>query len=289
MPHIMKAPLAVFLSLFTSLPILVQAGPIQQGLLLDLDPNRGVALEDGDHVRAWTNQIASSPAQVFVKQDEGRAVPGSGRPMLKRSVEAAGGHNVMVFRRQELINHHEDAFDHLTTGSGYTWFAVVRVYPQVPVLEDVNSIFGNLRNSGLYEGFWAGLTDDNRIWMGSRNAITFGRWDENNPLVLGPRLEEDQFYVVAGRMGAGTGEVLLELFVNGSKPVASHPFPVNPNANPSKMAVGQERDATNHPGAESFDGELARLLIYERPVSDTELAQTVRELTARYSPARAAR
>jgi hypothetical protein len=289
MQHIMKAPVVVFLSLCASLSILVQAVPIQQGLLLDLDPNRGITLEDGDHVSAWTNQIAASPAQVFVKQDEGRAVPGSGRPTLKRSVEAAGGHNVMVFRRQELINHHEDAFDHLTTGNGYTWFAVVRVYPQVPVLEDVNSIFGNLRNGGLYEGFWAGLTDDNRIWMGSRNAITFGRWDENNPLVLGPRLEEDQFHVVAGRMGAGTGEVLLELFVNGSKPVATHPFPVNPKANPSKMAVGQERDATNHPGAESFDGELARLLIYERPLSDTELAQTVRELTDRYAPAKTTR
>jgi hypothetical protein len=279
----MKAPMAVLLSVFTALPILVQAAPTQQGLLLDLDANCGIALEDGDRVWAWTNQVASSPAQLFVKQDKGRAAPGSGRPALKRSVELIGGHNVVVFRRQELINHHEDAFDHLTTGSGYTWFAVVRVYPQVPVLKDVNSIFGNLRNGGLYEGFWAGLTDDNRIWMGSRNAITFGRWDDNNPLVLGPRLEEDRFHVLAGRMGAGTGEVLLELFVDDSKPAATHPFPVNPKANPSKMAVGQERDATNHPGDESFDGELARLLIYERPLNQTELEQTIGELKRRYA------
>ena len=46
--------------------------------------------------------------------------------------------------------------------------------------------------------------------------------------------------------------------------------PVNPKANPSKMAVGQERDATNHPGKESFHGEIARFLIFERPLSDKE-------------------
>ncbi len=27
-------------------------------------------------------------------------------------------------------------------------------------------------------------------------------------------------------------------------------------------------DATNHPGKESFDGELARFLIYERPLTN---------------------
>jgi hypothetical protein len=289
MRSIMNKPAVLLLWSLALCPILVHAVSVRNGLLLDLDASRGVALEDGDRVGAWTNQVASSPARVFVKQDEGRTVPGSGRPTLKRSVEEMGGHDVLVFQRQELINHHEDAFDHLTTGSGYTWFAVVRVYEQVSVLKDVNSIFGNLRNSPLYEGFWAGLTDDNRIWMGSRNGVTFGRWDDNNPLVLGPRLERDWVHVLAGRMGAGTGDVLLELFVNDSSPAVTSPFPVNPKANPSRMAVGQERDATNHPGAESFDGELARLLIYERPLSDTELDRTLRELTRRYSTTQAGR
>jgi hypothetical protein len=289
MQRIMNKPAVLLLGALALGPVLVHAVSVRNGLLLDLDANRGVALEDGDHVGAWTNQVASSRAKVFVKQDQGRTMPGSGRPTLKRSVEEMGGHDVVVFQRQELINHDEDAFDHLTTGNGYTWCAVVRVYQQVPVLKDVNSIFGNLRNGPLYEGFWAGLTDDNRIWMGSRNGITFGRWDDNNPLVLGPRLEQDRAYVLAGRMGAGTGEVLLELFVNDSKPVVTSPFPVNPKANPSKMAVGQERDAINHPGAESFDGELARLLIYERPLSDAELDQTLGELTRRHGAAQAAR
>jgi hypothetical protein len=83
-------------------------------------------------------------------------------------------------------------------------------------------------------------------------------------------------------MGAGTGLVQIDLFLNSSQPVTRHPFPVNPKANPSRMAIGQERDAINHPGAESFDGELARFLLYERPLSDEELETLVRELSTRY-------
>ena len=59
--------------------------------------------------------------------------------------------------------------------------------------------------------------------------------------------------------------------------------PVNPDANPSKMAIGQERDAINHPGKESFDGSIARFLIYERPLSDAELNRTIKFLSNLYS------
>jgi len=84
-------------------------------------------------------------------------------------------------------------------------------------------------------------------------------------------------------MGAGTGEVPIELFINDPKPVASKPFPVNPKADSSKLAIGQERDAVNHPGRESFDGEIARLLIYQRPLSATELKQTLDHLRQAYA------
>jgi len=103
-------------------------------------------------------------------------------------------------------------------------------------------------------------------------------------MVLAPEpLKENRYYVVAGRMGAGTGEVKIEVFINDTKPVASKPFPVNPAANASKLAIGQERDATNHPGRESFDGEIARFLIYERPLSDAEMQQTLAHLKKTYT------
>lgn len=274
--------LAVILLL--SLTATAQAQVTAKGLILDLDADKGVEVEDGDRVIKWTNQVTTFAARDFVKQDQGRKEPGSGRPTLKKSVAAIGGHDTLVFKRQELVNHDEDAFDHLLTGSGHTWLAVVAVYQQVVQLKDVHSFFGNLKNSGMYEGIWGNVTDDNRVWIGSRNGITFGRWDGNNPMVLAAKpLEEDRYHVVSGRMGAGTGEVQIELFINEPPAVITKPFPVNPAANSSKLAIGQERDATNHPGKESFDGELARFLVFERPLTNDELQQSMDLLKKTYA------
>ena len=65
-------------------------------------------------------------------------------------------------------------------------------------------------------------------------------------------------------------------------PVASADFPVKAGGNPSRMAIGQERDAIQHPGRESFDGEIARFLIWERPLSDKELEKVMSELRKSY-------
>jgi hypothetical protein len=257
---------------------------VRKSLILDLDADRGVKIVDG-RVACWRNQ-ANSKAKEFVATRDAGHKKGTGHPTLKEKVSAIGGHSAVVFKRHELINSEEDAFDHLTTGNGYTWFAVMCVYPQVSGLKDVNSFFGNLKNGGKYEGFWAGLKDDNTLWMGSRNGITFGRWDDNNPQLLGPKLEVNRYYVIAGRMGAGTGNVKIELFVDKAGPIASKPYPVNPKGNPSKMAIGQERDATNHPGHESFDGEIARLLMWERPLTDSEFKKTLSSLKNLYSLAK---
>lgn len=270
--------------LLLSFATTAQAQIATKGLILDLNADKGVEVEDGDRVVKWTNQVTTFAARDFLKQGQGRKEPGSGRPTLKKSVAAIGGHDTLVFGRQELVNHDEDAFDHLLTGRGYTWIAVVAVYKQVVQLKDVHSFFGNLKNGGMYEGIWGNVTDDNRVWIGSRNGITFGRWDNNNPMVLAAKpLEEGRYYVVAGRMGSGTGEVQIELFINEPQAVASKPFPVNPAANSSKLAIGQERDATNHPGRESFDGELARFLVFDRPLTNDELQQSMDWLKKTYA------
>lgn len=274
--------------------------PVSVGLFLDLDANTGVELEDGNRVKAWRNQVKGNAADVFVKQDEGRKQKGSGRPTLKTHVTAIGGSNTLIFEEQELVHMDEDAFDHMVTGSGYTWFSVMCVYEQRVGKKDVNSFFGNLRNGNPYDGFWGSVMDDNAVWIGTRNGFkverkgkpkiaadgkgTPGLWDAKlNPRVWHSEpLIENRYYVVMGRMGEGTSVVDLELFINSDEPVDSKPVPVNPKANPSKMAIGQERDATNHPGKESFHGEISRFLVYERPLSDTELNQTIRFLSEYY-------
>ncbi|WP_035600482.1 LamG-like jellyroll fold domain-containing protein [Haloferula sp. BvORR071] len=250
-----------------------------KGLVIDLNAAKGLKVEDGDKVVAWTNQAAVAPtAKEFVKRDEGRKEPGSGRPSLL----GLNGKPTVDFRQQELVCLDEDAFDGLSSGKGHTWIAVLAVHEQREGLKDVNSFFGNLRNGEKYEGIWGCLNDDNTPWWGARNGITFGRFDENNPKLEGPKLEVGKFHVLAGRMAAGTGTVGLEFFVNGDKPAATAKVPVNVTANPSRMAVGQERDAINHPGVESFDGQIARFLIWERPLSDQELASAIAALQKDY-------
>ena len=134
----------------------------------------------------------------------------------------------------------------------------------------------------MFEGFWAGFADENSIWAGPRNGVTFGRWNSDNPKIVGPVIEAGKFHLLAGRLGAGRGTVKAELFVNSDEAVGEALFPVNPSADPSRLAIGQERDATNHPGKESFHGEIARLLIWERPLGDDELKQAIQGLMLSY-------
>ena len=254
----------------------------EEGLLLDLDAAKGLTLEDGDKVSAWENQAPAAKAKLFVKQDAGRKEKGSGRPTLRPAIAGLNGKPALVFRRQELVCMDEDTFDGLTTGKGHTWLAVISALPQKDGLKDVNSFFGNLRNGAKYEGVWGCVNDDNTLWYGVRNGLTFGRFDKNNPQLLGPVLETGKFHIVGGRMASGSGTVKLELYANGAKPVATGEIPVEAAGNPSKMTVGQERDAIEHPGYESFDGEIARFLIWERPLTDAELTAAIATLRETY-------
>jgi len=83
-------------------------------------------------------------------------------------------------------------------------------------------------------------------------------------------------------MSAGNETAKLSLYIGSAKAVATAEFPVNPEANPSRMAIGQERDAIEHPGHESFDGEIARFLIWERPLTEKELENAMHTLRKKY-------
>jgi hypothetical protein len=265
-----------------------EAAPLPaKNLILDLDASKGIELADGDKVVAWHNQAPIETKLVFVPQDKGRKEAGSGRPTVRKSAPEINNAPSLVFRQQELVCHNDDFFDGLTTGKGHTWIAVIAVYPQRVGVKDVNSFFGNLRNGQKYEGVWGCVNDDNTVWWGTRNGKTFGRFDQNNPQVLGPVLEKDRFHIIAGTMSAGTETAKLTLHVNSPKPVAEATFPVDPQANPSRMAIGQERDAVEHPGHESFDGEIARFLIWDRPLDENELKAAMLSLKKAYLSATA--
>jgi hypothetical protein len=251
--------------------------PSGDALLIDLDADRGVTLERG-FVAGWESEVAGV-RRVF----EGRRI--EGRPTLSMPSALLRGGRAVTFVKQELVLYDDDLLSPLTTGRGYTWLAVVRLGIQQPGWamreRDLNAIFGNLRNGPQYEGFWAGVDEDGTLWAGPRNGRSFGRWNPDNPLLRGPRLEIGRFYVIAGRLGQGVAMAPAELFVGG-RCVARAPFPVNPLATPSRLAIGQERDATDHPGKESFIGEIARLLIWGRTLTDKELSGVQDATAERY-------
>lgn len=275
----------ILLMLLLSIPVLVSA---QKSPILDLNADNGVTVSDSNKVEAWKNSVQNSKLESFTRRDEGRKVPGSGRPTIKKNVPEINDHNTLVFIKQELLNRNDSACDELIRGNGFTWLVILKPYTQIGQLKDVNTFFGSLKNGPNNEGFWAGFTDDNRPWMGARNGITFGRWDHNNPMVLAKEvLDTTRYYLLAGRMGAGTDTVDLELFINDvSITAATAKIPVNTKANGSMLAIGQERDAIEHPGVESFRGELSRFIVFDYPLTDKQLKKLARKLTRDYKISR---
>ena len=265
------ATFVVWAAGFAALELLGADDLPSKNLLVDLNVGPSLTVDDQGRVTKWLSQTEADKKFEFVGQDKGRKVVGSGLPLAPKT--PADG---VEFAQQELVCADEHAFDGLIRGDGCTWIVLLRpAIQQKGGLKDVNSFFGNLRNGGKYEGIWGCLDDDNTVWWGARNGLSFGRFDVNNPKVVGPKLEVGKWVVVAGRLGAGTGEVLAEIFVDKPKAVGSAKFPVNPQADASKLCVGQERDAVEHPGFESFDGAIRRFVLWNRPLTDEELGKAM--------------
>ncbi len=288
-------------AILLSFPVGCSRSFIQNDLVLDLNADFGVVTEDGNMVTTWINQAPNPKAIDFNHTEEGRTEtiisqdePGTGRPTLLENIGEINGHNSLVFREDELINDNDEAFHGMMTGAGYTWFAVIKPYeqggPGAINSRYPNAFFGCLRNSGppqketgLYAGFWGSFYPDGRVYMGSRNGLNEKVRDGvNTPEVEAPPPSINEWHIIMGRQGSGQGIVQLELFVDDpSVAVNSNDFPVG-NVEPSRMAIGTERNAINHQGKESFDGELARLLMYETALDRQEMEEVYDYLRAVY-------
>lgn len=275
--------------------------PVAKGLVLDLNADAGLSIGDDCMVTSWTNQAPNARAVAFNHTEEGRTrtiisqeEPSTGRPTLKQNAGEINGHNSLVFREDELINDNDEAFHGMMTGGGYTWFAVIKPYKQGGPgkinSHYPNAFFGCLRNTakpqlegGQYAGFWGSFYPDGRIYMGSRNGLSKKVRDGvNTPEVDGPPPATNQWHIIMGRQGSGQGTVKLELFVdNPAEAVNSHDYPVG-DVEPSRMAIGTERNAINHQGRESFDGELARLLMFETALDQQQMKATYDYLRTLY-------
>ena len=274
---------------------------VSKGLILDLNADTGLTLEDDSMVSTWTNQAPDPKAVDFNSTEEGRTKtiitqdePGTGRPTLSKNLSEINGHNSLIFREDELINDNDEAFHGMMTGGGYTWFAVIKPHeqggPGAINSRYPNAFFGCLRNSGppqmetgQYAGFWGSFYPDGRVYMGSRNGLNEKVRDSvNTPEVAGPPPSINEWHIIMGRQSSGKGVVQLELFVDDpTVAVNSSDFPVG-DVEPSRMAIGTERNAINHQGKESFDGELARLLMYETALDQQDMKEVYNYLRIVY-------
>ncbi len=135
-----------------------------------------------------------------------------------------------------------------------------------------------------YNAFSAGAPFENQPY--STNNTGHYRSD-GNPHVHAKQMTADKWEIVGARMGSGTGDVWIETFMGKSNTIiAKKPWRVFENYSASEgadmMAIGTERDAIEHVGLESYDGEFARLLIWERPLSDSELQQALNVIDSIY-------
>jgi hypothetical protein len=239
----------------------------------------------------------------------------NGLPSLAFRGNPANG----VITGDDLINMDgPDVYDHLIQGAGYTWIAVIKPYKQISIItgddagKDINILFGNLKNGdngkcqfcGMWAGvsgsvdrpdfFWAGNRGDDDFFAGapyenqpySNNGTGHYRTD-GNPHVHARQMTTDKWEVVAARMGSGAGDVWIETFMGKSNAIiAKKPWRVydkyGPEEDADMMAIGTERDAINHVGLESYDGEFARFLIWERPLNDAELQQALNAIDSVY-------
>ena len=99
---------------------------------------------------------------------------------------------------------------------------------------------------------------------------------KNNATRVGSAGAGGGYNILAGRMAAGTGSQLAELFVDAGTAEVSGNITITGATDSFALSVGNER-TLSAPG-ESFESDVARLLMYNRPLDDTELNDTGSEL-----------
>ena len=247
-----------------SLPFVVfsQLGNAQittTGLIQDLDADVGVATS-GSSVTSWANQGTGGDS----------VSTNNGSPQLITG--AVNGHNAISFTADRMAGTSTTAFDANVSGSGYTWFAVVNP-DRNPGAK--NQIFGTLINGSPYNGQTAGIGNPSNspyaMYRAGSDQFTTG---------ASQNLDRGGYHVLAGRLAAGTGSQLQEVFVNGVMTADGFGnINVSGSASAGQLTIGAERAG----GGERYDGDIARILIYDRPLTSTELSDTFNALATLYN------
>ncbi|MDD5705600.1 MAG: hypothetical protein PHR35_06720 [Kiritimatiellae bacterium] len=247
----------------------VRAGVVTNGLIQDLDANAGV-VSDANGVSAWSNQVAGAGDHV-AQTDNAR------KPRLLSAV--ANGRNALRFDKDGaddgtigdmLAGVSETAFDPLMRGSGYTWFVVAR--SDLPSSGLPGSIFGTLLNGSPWPGLAAQLSGSGIVQNPFRSSIQY--------MAVGVySVVDGNYHVLVGRVTDGSAPVIT-VYDNSSTVMGCVTGVTTDTTESGPLCVGAWRtgDFPNN----KWYGDLARVLIYNRPLSDAEIVETGYALGAAY-------
>lgn len=231
---------------------------VASGLIEDLDGDRGVMLSVTT-VSKWANQVA------------GGDDVGAGAGGVTIAPVPVNGHTALRFPgTARLIGTDTNVFCPLTSGSGLTWFAVVSSGAQDHVLR--NQIVGTIHEGTPYSGFTGGVN------TATAKPYTMMRPTTIEAFAQSTRSAVGEWVVLAGRLQAGMGSRTTDVFFNSSSADGTATVNVTGTSMCGALVIGAERTL----GTEFFTGDLARLLIYNRPLSTAEISGTGRALATHY-------
>jgi len=210
----------------------------------------------------WMNQVAGHGDNVAASA------------AISKMPAAANGHDALILTGQlKLVGTSTTAFAPLINGDGMAFFAVVKPGTQRNTGSvDRNQIFGTIEEGDNFSGFTFGndLADEPYSMM--RPDTTEYQAQTNVAMT-------NTWVVIAGRLEAGTnGNKKSTVYINSASVKATAMFMVQGDSTIGALTIGAERTL----GSEFWTGQIARILIYDGPMSNTDFATTGRALGERY-------
>jgi len=243
---------------------------IPDDMIEDLNASVGVTTDtDEISVTEWENLSD-------LGGDDLSLTGGSGDPQLLSSATPTGQSAIAFTTDDRLVGDDDSALDTIIQGNGLTWIAVIRIPDNqgAGVPNGKNRIFGTLTNETPFSGYMANIDNDEVLGADVRPgpAVSDTFFIDGST-----SLNDGIFKVLSGRLTDGTGEQLHQIYSDLS--LESSGFAtISDSTNSGPLTLGAERTG----GSEYGDFDLARLLIYDRPLTGLEWNSTILELQATY-------
>lgn len=225
------------------------AVPVTTSLIQDLNPENGVSVS-GTTLTGWTNSAASGGDDLTVV---------NGNPQL--TTADLNSLDVVSFDGNDSIEGTSTtAFDGMATGSGATVFTVLQGSSTQPNF--LARYMGTLNGASL-KGFTFNLSH-----AGLTNSWTYFNNPSNQELYGTTDLDDDNWHIVVCRLSTGTGAQTMSTFIDSATSEASTAMTVGDASGALQLTVGADRTGDVN---QAFVGKIARVLMYERGLTDEEV------------------